>query len=71
VNHETDFDCPRSDVGVVMTAPAAAQVPESASETTSAVEAAKPVKVDSIAVKVNDEKVRSLPIAEPQKAATA
>jgi moderate conductance mechanosensitive channel len=56
-------------VGLAMTAPAAAQVPESASETTSAVEAPMPVKVDSIGVKVNDEKVRGLPSAEPQKAA--
>jgi moderate conductance mechanosensitive channel len=56
-------------IGLALTAPASAQVPESASETTSAVEAAKPVKVDSIAVKVNDEKVRGLPSAEPQKTA--
>jgi moderate conductance mechanosensitive channel len=56
-------------IGLALTAPASAQVPESASETTSAVEAAKPVKVDSIAVKVNDEKLRGLPSAEPQKAA--
>jgi moderate conductance mechanosensitive channel len=56
-------------VGVVMTAPAAARVTESASETISAVEAAKPVEVDSIAVKVNDDNVRSLPIAEPQNTA--